>query len=621
MNLSSLSIKQKLILSVIAVLGLLVTLQTWLEWADSHERAEQDAASFSTHLSKIAAAQLGVWLDDKLAMIKAIKTPSNAPSFRQSLIQTQQGGSFDLVYLGKQDGQFIPDDASYKPAPGYDPRQRPWYQGAMQRSPYFSPPYVDSDTQELVMTIAVHSNEGVLGGDLMLKSVNQQVLSLATDSIDAFILDAQGKILVHPKTEYVLKPVTQWLPDLSAYQLRKLASNKAFIHLPQSAAFVSLTAIPGTDWYLGMSTQESTVFEQANAALIDSILFNLLLMLVICAVLFFLISKLLRPLKVLQLAIDELARGDGDLTHRIALDRHDEIGLLSVSVDNFVAKLHTLIGDIAAQTHHLSSSADHATNSASLAREELSRQQLEVTQVAAAVNELSATASEVASSAELTASAAMSSSVACEQGKKVIVRNQEQITSLAKQLETATHTVAQLEANTQEIHTILETISEIAEQTNLLALNAAIEAARAGEQGRGFAVVADEVRTLSQRTHNSTNEIRTMIERLQQNTGATVQTMNDSQHLAHQSVTEAQAATDALEQITESIVQISDMATHISSAAEEQRAVTEEVSRNTQGIQDVSNQLTDQAHVSAKEAETLRNIAQQLTNKIGMFTI
>ena len=234
---------------------------------------------------------------------------------------------------------------------------------------------------------------------------------------------------------------------------------------------------------------------------------------------------------------------------------------------------------------------------------------------------MSATATEVASNAEQTAAAAHASAASCDHGKQVIINNQSSITNLAGQVEQASNIIQELEKNAQEINTILSTIQGIAEQTNLLALNAAIEAARAGEQGRGFAVVADEVRVLSKRTHSSTVEIRAMIETLQRNTQQAVHTMHQSQQLAQNSVTDAGNATLALEQITHSISEISDMATQISSAAEEQRAVTDEVGRNIQATKDVSDELSHAANSANKLAIQLKEIALRINEQVNNFHV
>ncbi|BBC40724.1 methyl-accepting chemotaxis protein McpU [Photobacterium damselae subsp. piscicida] len=181
--------------------------------------------------------------------------------------------------------------------------------------------------------------------------------------------------------------------------------------------------------------------------------------------------------------------------------------------------------------------------------------------------------------------------------------------------------IHELESNAQNINQILSTIQGIAEQTNLLALNAAIEAARAGEQGRGFAVVADEVRVLSQRTHDSTEEIRTMIDTLQQNTRQAVETMEASTGLADQSVGFAEAASESLNQITIAITEISDMATHIASAAEEQRAVSEDISRNTQAIRDVAEHLAVQTEEATESANNMSEAAAAMRTDVSRFKV
>ncbi len=257
----------------------------------------------------------------------------------------------------------------------------------------------------------------------------------------------------------------------------------------------------------------------------------------------------------------------------------------------------------------------------SLSATELARLQEELTLVATAVTEMASATQEIAGNAERTAQAAQQSSQNSRQGLELVRHTQQSITGLAGEVAQATRVIAELSEHSQSISGVLANIQGIAEQTNLLALNAAIEAARAGEQGRGFAVVADEVRVLSQRTHASTQEIQATIATFQRITQNAVDRMDSSRALAERSVSDARQASGALEEITQAAQQISDMSMQIAAAAEEQSSVTEEITRNVVTLKSLGDALADNSLEGERQACLLQDHAGELNDKVGRFVL
>ncbi|WP_373682296.1 methyl-accepting chemotaxis protein [Pseudomonas chlororaphis] len=251
----------------------------------------------------------------------------------------------------------------------------------------------------------------------------------------------------------------------------------------------------------------------------------------------------------------------------------------------------------------------------------MEQQYRQVDQVATASHEMSATAQDVARSAAQAAQAARDADQATRQGLSVIDRTTTSIDHLAADMSTAMTQVEGLAANSEKIGSVLEVIRAIAEQTNLLALNAAIEAARAGEAGRGFAVVADEVRNLARRTQESVEETRQVIEELQSGTQEVVGAMGNSHRQAQGSVEQVGQAVTALRQIGDAVTVISDMNLQIASAAEEQSAVAEEINNNVATIRDVTESLSEQANESARVSQSLNSLANQQQSLMDQFRV
>jgi len=311
----------------------------------------------------------------------------------------------------------------------------------------------------------------------------------------------------------------------------------------------------------------------------------------------------------------------GDLSSGFDVNRKDEVGQIMNSLQSMRDRIQGMISQITAASEKLSATAEGMTTTSTQTRDSIQQLHSEAEQSATAMNEMTATAHEVASNIAHAANAAQEANDETSTGQQVVDKTINQIQGLATHIENAAETIHELEKDSQNINTVLDVIKGIAEQTNLLALNAAIEAARAGEQGRGFAVVADEVRTLASRTQESTNEINQMIEKLQAGAQHAVEGMDNSRKQARSAVEQAASAGTTLNTIAQAVERIDQMSTQIASAAEEQGAVSEEVNRNIVRISDLANHSADGAENTATASLELAHLANELEGLIEHFKV
>ncbi|MCZ6526175.1 MAG: methyl-accepting chemotaxis protein, partial [Gammaproteobacteria bacterium] len=396
-----------------------------------------------------------------------------------------------------------------------------------------------------------------------------------------------------------------------------------------SHRMIVYTPLPNWSWILAASAD---IHEMAKESIKQR---NVLLAisLFVCAILAFLtywvLTFQLRPLKMI---VDNITKiGQGDLSKDLVVDNlssnieltasHNEIHKLTVSINEMVGQFRRLVGNIVDTTENVTGSIDTLKTGSEETQLGIQQQSSDTDQLASAITEMAASAQEVANNAMLTAEEVDKANALVSSGKNEVTNTIKISTHLAKELEESTKAIVKLETDSDAIGTVLDVIRDIADQTNLLALNAAIEAARAGEQGRGFAVVADEVRTLAKRSQDSTVEIQTIIATLQDGAVHAVEAVRTGYDMGKDSVIQANKAEQAFLSITDTVGNINEMSTQIASAADQQHKVAEEVNRHILSIRDIANRNEEHAIQTSNVIESLTSFSDQLQEEVLRFKI
>ncbi|UCZ82094.1 methyl-accepting chemotaxis protein [Pseudomonas sp. L5B5] len=628
---SNMKFSHKILLA--AALVVAVAFACFILFNDYRQREALRSSTESSmqELGSLTTSNIQTWLESRIQLLQSLAQQiavdgNGADSLKRSVGLPAYTSNFQLSYFGGQDGVMFSVPAGNRTA-DYDPRARGWYKAAnAAQQTIVTEPYIAASSGKLVITVATpvqHQNRmiGVAGADIDLSSISAIINSLNFGGHGhAFIVSADGKILIHPDNKLVLKNLAEAYPDGAP----RVSPGLQEVQLNGKTQFISFTRVKGVtsaDWYVALVLEQDTAFAMLSEFRTTALIAMAIAVVIIIGLLGMLIRLLMQPLHLMGRAMHDIAEGEGDLTRRLVIHGHDEFGTLGMSFNRFVERIHGSIREVSSATGQVNEVALRVVAASNSSMLNSDQQASRTSSVAAAINQLGAAAQEIAQNAALASQHSSEARNLAQDGQQVVGRTIDAMHQLSAKISSSCEHIETLNSNTVNIGQILEVITSISQQTNLLALNAAIEAARAGEAGRGFAVVADEVRNLAHRTQDSAQQVQKMIEELQVGARQAVGTMTESQRESDSSVGIANQAGERLESVTQRIGEIDGMNQSVATATEEQTAVVESINVDITEINTLNQEGVENLQATLRACADLEQQAKRLQHLVGSFRI
>ena len=628
--LNSLKFTSKVTIAASLILVLVLGLFTFNNYIAMRKQTEQQLSLVLQQNSESVSQNIASWLNAKLAIVISIaKTHKANDSKALTLSQlntAELAGSFKNTYIGKSSGTFILNDQSVVLPADFDATSRPWYKLVENKSnTAFTTPYIDVTTNELTISAVVPMLQngqfsGVAGADIDMQTVTKIINDIDFLGLGyGFLLDNKGQVLSHPNAKLNLKNTSDIFgtntPLQSEFTQYEINGESKLI------SFTKISGIENVDWYLGVVIDKDKAYVSVSNFGQTAAVFMVIGIITIIIMMQLLLRYLMQPMNRLNDAIKDIAQGEGDLTRRLTVENDDEFGDLSHSFNIFIEKIQHSIEQVKESTEQLDTVIESLVSQTHSSLSMYDDQSKRTDSVAAAINQFSATSMDISNNAESASQLAKNADEHSTQNQEALSHSVTTIHQLSANMEKAQQTINSLNTHTASIGQVLEVIKGVSEQTNLLALNAAIEAARAGEAGRGFAVVADEVRQLAHRTQQSTQEIEDTVSQLQKGSNLAVELMKTSLQDSEKSVQQADAVGNLMSHVIQAIKQINDANHSVASATDEQNQVVKLLDTDIQTISALSIQGKANLNDTLNECTKLKQQFSALENMVQKFKV
>jgi methyl-accepting chemotaxis protein len=588
------TIRAKLIVFVVllaALIALALTIGSYLQMR-SHV-IDESLTSEITGTAGDSAKLIQDWIAIRESITSAgVQAVIAAPDPMPAIVQTAKSGLFQAAYLGMADKRMLTDHEMGLPA-GYDPTSRPWYKDNVNASgTVMTPPYIDMSTHKLVISFVapVRKNGafiGVMGTDVLLDDIVKNVLSIDLPGQGyGLLVGKDGSVLVHKEADRVTKPASDLSPAFSAAGLADMAASGKLQETDVGGvtSLVFVKEITGAGMYLVLVVDKGAALAPLSSLLWRAVLTFIVLLALALPLAGFQINRMLRGLKRVHDVMNEIAQGGGDLTRQIDVPGEDEIARTAQAFNRFQETLRKMFIEVRRESDQLTEGMDRVTGMLGEVATDSQALSALISENAAAIEEITVSISHIADHSSDADSLVKNTGALSTESSETVKEVASEVARSARDVEELASLLDRLSERSQEISGIIRVIKDIADQTNLLALNAAIEAARAGEQGRGFAVVADEVRKLAERTAQATVQITGMIEGIHGEMDVAVSDMGDTLQSVRAGATASENTADKIGRIRENMDGVMSKMDEIALSTREQLAATTAMAQSAEKI-------------------------------------